>query len=258
MGQITNGIDKIEVGIPGANGTMASVLDVLGYTNIDSASLQEADGNTTDFNVEELDTPLFSRTTPGKITMVFQIADPNLVAFQKVFGGTISGSGASAQWLAPKVRPVKQWSVKITPQIGYIIEVPYAKLTPKMNMDLGKNRLAMIEIELEVLTPQDQATAPITIGGVVDDSGTPGAPQTITFAALGSKALGNSPLTLSATSTSGLPITYMSTDPTKAEVFDNNKLNLLAVGPVSIIATQPGNSHYAPAAPVISALTITA
>lgn len=257
MGQITNGIDKIEVGLTGPNGTMGAVLDVLGYTNIDSASIAEADGTTTDFNVEELDTPLFSRTTPGKITMTFQVADPNLVAFQKVFGGVISGVGDAATWEAPKVRPQLEWSVKVTPQIGYVIQVPRAKLTPKLNMNLGKNNLAQIEVVLEVLTPQDSGTAPIIIGGVVDDTGTPGQSQTITFAALGSKSIGSSPLTLSATASSGLPVTYMSTDPAKAKVYDGNKLELLEAGTVSIIATQPGNSVYAAAPPVVSALTIT-
>lgn len=124
-------------------------------------------------------------------------------------------------------------------------------------MNLGKNNLAQIEVVLEVLTPQDSGTAPIIIGGVVDDTGTPGQSQTITFAALGSKSIGSSPLTLSATASSGLPVTYMSTDPAKAKVYDGNKLELLEAGTVSIIATQPGNSVYAAAPPVVSALTIT-
>lgn len=257
MGQITNGIDKIEVGETGANGTMGSVLDVLGYTNIDSASMTEADGTTTDFNVEELDTPLYSRTTPGKITLTFQVADPNLVAFQKVFGGTITGTGSAAVWNAPQSRPDKEWSVKITPKVGFVIQVPRAKLTPKMNMNLGKNNLSMIEITLEVLTPQDSATAPIALGGTVDDSGTPGQAQTITFASLGTKSIGaDSPLTLNATASSGLPVTYMSDDPTKATV-NGSVVTLLAAGTVNIIATQPGNATYAAATPVVNEMTVT-
>lgn len=258
MGQITNGTAKIEVGPTGANGTMGSVLDTLGFTNLDSVSITEADGTTTDFNVEELDTPLYSRTTPGKITLNFQVADPNLNAFQKTFGGTITGSGSAAVWNAPQTRPDVEWSTKFTPKIGYFIQVPRSKLTPKLTMNLGKNNLSMISITLEVLTPQDSATAPISIGGIVDDSGTPGQSQTITFASLGSKSIAtDSPLTLAATASSGLPVTYMSDDPTKATV-NGNVVTLLAVGTVNIIATQPGNASYAAATPVVNEMTVTA
>lgn len=166
MGQITNGIDLIEIGDTGTDGAMATSLRVLGHTNIDSASITEADGTVTDFLVEELDTPIYSTNVPGKKTMTFQVADPDLEAFQEVFGGTITGTGDAAVWNAPQTIPRREISIKITPKIGYIIQIPRAILMPRLSADLGKNRLVMIEVTADILNPQDTDIAPIMFGGV--------------------------------------------------------------------------------------------
>lgn len=259
MGQITNGLAKIEIGPVGPNGSMGSVLQVLGKTNIDSLTLAQDDGTTTDFNVEEQDDPIFTRKVPGKVTVAFQVSDPVIETFLAVFGGTITGSGPARQWNAPAAAPIKEVSIKITPEIGYMTSLPRAVLTAKLNFNVGKNNLMMIDVSADVLTPQDGVTPKVIVGGVVSDAGgSPGQAQTITFAALGTKSIAtNSPLTLTATSSSGLPITYMSSDPTKVTI-NGNVATLLATGTVNIIATQMGNAMYAAATPIVNQITITA
>ena len=80
-------------------------------------------------------------------------------------------------------------------------------------------------------------------------------PQTITFDSLNSVAFGSGPITLNATSSSGLPVHYSSSDPTVASV-NGNVLTILKVGSVTITAYQQGNYNFTAAAPVAQLLTI--
>jgi autotransporter-associated beta strand protein len=82
-----------------------------------------------------------------------------------------------------------------------------------------------------------------------------GTPQTVTFGPLPIQTLGNRPLTLTANSTSGLPITYLSSDETVATIAGNT-VNWVGAGTATITATQPGNATYDAAPPVAQPLTV--
>jgi hypothetical protein len=73
--------------------------------------------------------------------------------------------------------------------------------------------------------------------------------QTITFAALPNKISADSPFALTATSSSGLPVTYMSSNPLVATV-SGSTLTIVGVGSTLITASQAGDSNYGPAADV--------
>jgi hypothetical protein len=76
-------------------------------------------------------------------------------------------------------------------------------------------------------------------------SGAVTSPQSITFGAIPSKSVGDS-FTLAATATSGLPVSYSSSNPSVATVA-GNVVTIVGAGSVEIIASQSGNSSYAPA-----------
>lgn len=80
-------------------------------------------------------------------------------------------------------------------------------------------------------------------------------PQTITFSSLPVKTYGDASFGLTATTDSGLPITYSSSDINVAIVVGST-LNILTAGTVTITASQTGNSTYSPASDVSQALTI--
>ncbi|MGD0831528.1 MAG: hypothetical protein ABR907_11325, partial [Terracidiphilus sp.] len=80
--------------------------------------------------------------------------------------------------------------------------------------------------------------------------------QSITFVAIASQTAGTT-LTLSATASSGLPVSFVSTTNTVCTVADATA-SLIASGNCTIQATQPGNSIYAPAAPLTRSFTVTA
>lgn len=81
------------------------------------------------------------------------------------------------------------------------------------------------------------------------------AQQLISFPALPDKLLGDASFALPATSTSGLPISYASSDTTIATI-SGGVVRLRRAGTVTITATQAGDSDYLAAVPVTQTLTI--
>lgn len=79
--------------------------------------------------------------------------------------------------------------------------------------------------------------------------------QDISFDALPNKTYGDSPFHLNATASSGLDVTYVSSDPTIAYINDAS-VTILKAGTVTIAAEQPGNDIYSSAQPVNRDLSI--
>ena len=82
------------------------------------------------------------------------------------------------------------------------------------------------------------------------------ASQTINFGALANKAINDAAFNLSATATSGLPVTYTSSDPTIATI-NGNFVTIIGIGTTTITATQAGNDNYSAATNVQQSLRIT-
>jgi hypothetical protein len=80
--------------------------------------------------------------------------------------------------------------------------------------------------------------------------------QTITFGALANKTTADVPFNLTATATSGLTVSYTSSNTAVATVVGNT-VTIVGVGTTNITATQSGNNNYNAAADVIQPLTVT-
>ena len=85
--------------------------------------------------------------------------------------------------------------------------------------------------------------------------------QQVTFNALPNVAYGAGPLTLDAASDSGLPVSYRVTDMEGngtdiASVINGNKLRINGAGRVRVVASQPGDGHYAASNEVVQSLVI--
>ncbi len=85
---------------------------------------------------------------------------------------------------------------------------------------------------------------------------TPGA-QTISFPAPGNQLLGNSPLVLTATASSGLAVGFLSLTPAIC-VAGASSASLLSAGTCTVQATQAGNGSYSAAAPVTQSFVVIA
>ena len=79
--------------------------------------------------------------------------------------------------------------------------------------------------------------------------------QTITFGPLSNQVFGAAPFQLSATASSGLPVSFSSTTSGVCTV-SGSTVTILAAGTCSITATQAGNANYSAANPVIQAFTV--
>ena len=81
--------------------------------------------------------------------------------------------------------------------------------------------------------------------------------QTITFGALASKVNGEAPFTLTGTASSGLAVTYVSSN-TSVATISGSTVTILSAGSTTITASQAGDGSYTPAASVPQTLTVTA
>ncbi|MFV8325301.1 LamG-like jellyroll fold domain-containing protein [Flavobacterium sp. ZS1P14] len=79
--------------------------------------------------------------------------------------------------------------------------------------------------------------------------------QTISFAAIGTKIIGDADFDPSATASSGLAVTYTSSDESVASIV-NGKIHILAAGTSTITASQTGNDVYTPAPAQTQVLTV--
>jgi RHS repeat-associated protein len=79
--------------------------------------------------------------------------------------------------------------------------------------------------------------------------------QTITFAAIPDKTIGAAPFAITATASSGLPVSFSALTPLVCTV-SGSTVTLLSGSPCTIAANQPGNATYAAAAQVTRTFTI--
>jgi hypothetical protein len=81
------------------------------------------------------------------------------------------------------------------------------------------------------------------------------ASQTISFPAIGNRLPGMGSFAISATASSGLPVSFTSGTPSVCAV-SGNTVTIVAMGACSITASQSGNASYAAAPPVTQSFTI--
>lgn len=94
-------------------------------------------------------------------------------------------------------------------------------------------------------------------GGGGDGPAIDAAPQTLTFDAAPTLMMPGGTATVSATASSGLPVTYASLTPAVCSVDAATGLvSAASIGDCRIAATQHGDAHYAPAATATSTVTV--
>jgi len=94
----------------------------------------------------------------------------------------------------------------------------------------------------------DSSTASVVVNAPLPQ------PQTITFVPLANKIVGDPPFTVSATASSGLPVSFSASGNCS---ISGDTVTLGGAGSCSVTASQGGNANYNPAAPVTQSFTIT-
>ena len=123
-------------------------------------------------------------------------------------------------------------------------------------IDAGSNALA-IDANGNLLTTDQRGPGfPRILGHSVDIGTYEFTPlsQTISFGSLTGQTYGVAPITLNATATSGLTVSYMVVS--GPATISDNLLTVTGAGTVDVEASQPGNATYSAAAPVDESFTV--
>lgn len=161
-GLINIGIAKIELGDLAVDGGVSTTFAALGYTEEGSAQLNWEDATETEFNVEELDAPLYIATKEGKKSFAFKISDPDEDVLVSVMGGTKTGTGATAVYKYPESSVNIEKSIKITPETGMGLILTRCKITAKLSSALGRTSLMGVEVTGTLLQPTKTGEAPLS------------------------------------------------------------------------------------------------
>jgi hypothetical protein len=103
------------------------------------------------------------------------------------------------------------------------------------------------------LTSSDYSFGPFEAGTLTINK----APQTITFNPLANKLFGTAPFTVSASSSSGLPVSFTSTTLSACSVTaSGSSLTVLQPGTCTVLASQAGDADYLAATPVTQSFTV--
>lgn len=162
MGLYTIGIAAITVGAIAGDGGPGTTLAALGYTLEKTGKLNQADATVTEFKVEEVDQAVYTKSTPGPITLTFSIANPDIDTLIAVFGGTASGTSPAKIWNMPDTIAAIVQTVKVVPSDGFkAITIPRGQLTAKINGELTRDTLFVIDVTVTALQPTKSGVGPI-------------------------------------------------------------------------------------------------
>jgi hypothetical protein len=179
-----------------------------------------------------------SYTAAVPVTVSFLVQQPQIINLTPTNGTAVVGSGTfTVQASASSGLPVTLASNTAT-----VCTVAGSVVTP---VAVGTCSLAGSQTGNTAYAPAPTAYA--AFSNV--------APQTITFGAIATQALGGAPVALSATASSGLPITFSSLTPTICSV-SGTQATLLAMGSCTVEASQGGSTTYAAATPVTQSFTV--
>ena len=166
-------------------------------------------------------------------------------------------AGTTAQTItfaALPARTLAQSPVTVSATASSGLPVTFTTTTPAVCTSGGSNGATITLVAAGTCTVvAGQAGSPVyrAAPSVTRNFRVAAANQTITFAALPARTLLQSPVTVSATASSGLPVTFTTTTPAVCTAGGTNgtTITLLAAGTCTVVASQAGNTVYNAAAP---------
>ena len=157
--------------------------------------------------------------------------------------------------LANQVLGAAPFSVSATASSG--LTVSFASLTTTI-CTVNSNTVTLVAAGTCTIRASQAGNATYSAAPNVDQSFTVNAApisQTIAFGALANQVLGAAPFTLTATASSGLPVSFVSLT-TAVCTLSGSTVTLVAVGTCTMRASQGGNATYAAAASIDQSFTV--
>lgn len=158
MGVITRGLAVIQYALIGVDGVPGTAWRNLGHTDRDSAVTQvEADPTKDALYAHETDTPLDIEYTPGDKPILFSLINPTIEQRATLLNGSVTGSGAAAVLVPPKVRVPFKCAIRVLPKKGDVYQANHVLLWGKKNADWAKANKVVYDVVSDVLLPTNPA-----------------------------------------------------------------------------------------------------
>lgn len=161
MSKYKIGLTNIKLGDIAVDGGMGDSLSNVGNTVEGSATLVTEEGQTTDFKIEESDSPIMSIATEAdSISLSWSSFDCDASQLQRMFGGTVvpATSGQGETWEAPDVIPELEQSLEAIWKNGDKLQVPRAKIKAALAMSFNRGTMSQINITATILQPTKENT----------------------------------------------------------------------------------------------------
>lgn len=149
MSEVVHGCKAIKFGVASEDGTMPALLTKLFDTYRDSVSFVEDDPEVTDEYSDQADDPFISLETKGAKTLKGSTFDWTPSILQELKGGTV----VDGMWKEPAVAPVITKAIQLETDSGTVIECSKWKVSAKLNMEIKKKNVALLEFTLKPLLP---------------------------------------------------------------------------------------------------------
>lgn len=155
------GLKSITIGdIAGDGGMGTTLTELIGDTVPGSALLENTDSTYEDiFSLEQSIAIESIKTAEGSWILHFNTYNTSEEVFALLYGGTVSGTGATKKWASATSIPIVEKSVKIETVGGAIFSMPRVSLRGKATLNFDKGGLGIIEITGAVLQPTKANTA---------------------------------------------------------------------------------------------------
>ena len=137
------------------------------------------------------------------------------------------------------------------------LAVTYTSSNPAVATVTSSGVVTIVGVGSTVITANQAGNANYNAATAVTQTLVVGkADQTITFGAIAAKAVGDPNFTLTATASSGLAVTYTSSNPAVATVTSAGVVTIVGPGSTVITASQAGNANYNAATDVTQTLVV--
>jgi len=156
-------ITSLKFGDVMGDGTMQTVLESVGNIKEGSATLNFAEGEITDINVEESDTAYASVEKPGEKDLTVQLLGIEASALAGLIGGNYSAANASnpEQIAMPPSASAVLKAVQLNCEnpdgLPVVVNIPKAKLLFSSSGTITKSDVTGWQFKCKVLQPDDGA-----------------------------------------------------------------------------------------------------
>ncbi|MCT4086684.1 hypothetical protein HZP82_04740 [Elizabethkingia anophelis] len=151
MSTINNGLAQINIGAIASDGGMGTTLSRLGDIKEGSFKVNHAEGDKTEFKIEESDTPIFVRQKDGTLGFEFEIHNPDAAIFKEIWGGTVDAT--TGKYTPPEKLVALEKSFQAKPDQGHGFDVPRALVAGRFSDAMGKDSLLGVIVTVTVLKP---------------------------------------------------------------------------------------------------------